>query len=226
MNRARFLRRYKEQIKRAVHDMVSERSITDMDRGGNVSVPRKDISEPVFRHGEGGDREIVHPGNREFVKGDRIPRPEGGGGGGGAGEPGTGESEDAFVFALSREEFLHIFFEDLELPRLERNFDLDPFTFGQGVAQLAQPEVKTNDQRAIADFTWVDKISPAAPLTPRRAALCPQSSLQPHSCETRTTNSSFPKISTRAMARRICARPSTRLGNWKALPTRFCLHRA
>ena len=120
VNRARFVRRYKEQIKRAVHDMVSERSITDMDRGGNVSVPRKDISEPVFRHGEGGDREIVHPGNREFVKGDRIPRPEGGGGGGGS-EPGTGESEDSFVFALSREEFLQIFFEDLELPRLERN---------------------------------------------------------------------------------------------------------
>ena len=121
VNRARFLRRYKEQIKRAVHDMVSERSITDMDRGGNVSVPRKDISEPVFRHGEGGDREIVHPGNREFIKGDRIPRPEGGGGGGGGSEPGTGEAEDSFVFALSREEFLHIFFEDLELPRLERN---------------------------------------------------------------------------------------------------------
>lgn len=121
VNRARFLRRYKEQIRRAVHDMVSERSITDMDRGGNVSVPRKDISEPVFRHGPGGDREIVHPGNREFTKGDRIPRPEGGAGGGGGREPGTGESEDEFVFALSREEFLHIFFEDLELPRLERN---------------------------------------------------------------------------------------------------------
>src|SRR5690606_17641204 len=49
------------------------------------------------------------------------PRPEGGAGGGGGREPGTGESEDEFVFALSREEFLHIFFEDLELPRLERN---------------------------------------------------------------------------------------------------------
>jgi hypothetical protein len=121
VNRARFLRRYKEQIRRAVHDMVSERSITDMDRGGNVSVPRKDISEPVFRHGQGGDREIVHPGNREFTKGDRIPRPDGGSGEGGGKEPGTGESEDDFVFALSREEFLHIFFEDLELPRLERN---------------------------------------------------------------------------------------------------------
>ena len=120
VNRARFLRRYKEQIRRAVHDMVAERSITDMDRGGNVGVPRKDISEPTFRHGAGGNREIVHPGNREFTKGDRIPRPQQSGGGGGS-EAGTGESEDDFVFALSREEFLHIFFEDLELPRLERN---------------------------------------------------------------------------------------------------------
>ena len=120
VNRARFLRRYKEQIRRAVHDMVSERSITDMDRGGNVGVPRKDINEPVFRHGKGGDREIVHPGNREFTKGDRIPRPEGASGGSGS-EAGSGESEDEFVFALSREEFLHIFFEDLELPRLERD---------------------------------------------------------------------------------------------------------
>ena len=120
VNRARFLRRYKEQIRRAVHDMVSERSITDMDRGGNVGVPRKDIKEPVFRHGKGGDREIVHPGNREFTKGDRIPRPEGASGGSGS-EAGSGESEDEFVFALSREEFLHIFFEDLELPRLERD---------------------------------------------------------------------------------------------------------
>jgi uncharacterized sporulation protein YeaH/YhbH (DUF444 family) len=121
VNRSRFLRRYKDQIRRAVHDMVAERSITDMDRGGNVGVPRKDISEPVFRHGAGGDREIVHPGNKEFTKGDRIPRPEGGEGGGSGREAGTGESEDEFVFALSREEFLHIFFEDLELPRLERN---------------------------------------------------------------------------------------------------------
>jgi uncharacterized sporulation protein YeaH/YhbH (DUF444 family) len=121
VNRARFLRRYREQIRRAVHGMVAERSIKDMERGGDVSVPRKDISEPVFRHGAGGEREIVHPGNREFVRGDRIPRPRSGEGAGGS-EAGHGESEDDFVFALSRDEFLQIFFEDLELPRLERNF--------------------------------------------------------------------------------------------------------
>ncbi len=120
VNRARFLRRYKQQIRGAVQDLVAERSIKDVEQGGSVSVPRQDISEPVFRHGPGGDREIVHPGNREFISGDRIPRPEGGGTRGTG--PGTGTSEDDFVFALSRDEFLQIFFDDLELPRLERNY--------------------------------------------------------------------------------------------------------
>ncbi len=121
-NRERFLRRYKEQLRKSVKDMIGERSITDMAKGGNVRIPAKDIAEPRFRHGPGGDRETVHPGNREFVKGDTIKRPEGGGGAGGAGnEAGSGDSVDDFVFSLSREEFLDVFFEDLELPRLLRN---------------------------------------------------------------------------------------------------------
>ncbi len=120
-NRERFLRRYKAQLRQSVKGMIGERSITDMAKGGNVRIPAKDIAEPRFRHAPGGDRETVHPGNREFVKGDTIKRPDGGGGGGGAGsEPGSGESVDDFVFSLSREEFLDIFFEDLELPRLLR----------------------------------------------------------------------------------------------------------
>ena len=81
-NRERFLRRYKEQIRRSVQDMVTERSITDMERGGEVSIPARDIAEPQFHMGPGGDRERVHPGNREFQKGDAIARPESGGGGG------------------------------------------------------------------------------------------------------------------------------------------------
>ena len=119
-NRERFLRRYKEQIRKSVQDMVRERSITDMDKGGNVNIPARDIAEPQFHHGRGGDRETVHPGNREFVKGDTIKRP-GNGSGGDGGEPGSGESVDDFVFSLSREEFLDLFFDDLELPRLLRS---------------------------------------------------------------------------------------------------------
>jgi uncharacterized sporulation protein YeaH/YhbH (DUF444 family) len=121
-NRQRFIRRFKAQLKRSVGDMVDKRSITDIAGGGEVNLPARDISEPGFRHGPGGDRETVHPGNRQFSPGDTIQRPPGGGGGGGAGEAGEGESTDAFVFTLSREEFLDIFFDDLELPRLVRNY--------------------------------------------------------------------------------------------------------
>jgi uncharacterized sporulation protein YeaH/YhbH (DUF444 family) len=121
VNRERFLRRYKAQIQEAVKKMVGERHLADMERGGEVRVPRKDVSEPSFGFGRGGDREFVLPGNREYVAGDRIPRPDGANGAGGDGnEGGKGDRDDEFVFSLSREEFMQIFFDDLELPRLAR----------------------------------------------------------------------------------------------------------
>ncbi|GAA5234206.1 YeaH/YhbH family protein [Verticiella sediminum] len=121
VNRARFIRRYKEQIRKAVRGMVDERSIKDMDQAGDVNLPTRDISEPTFRHGTGGDREIVHPGNKEFARGDQIDRPRGGGGGGGSSGQGGGDSVDQFTFTLSRAEFMEIFFDDLALPNLVRN---------------------------------------------------------------------------------------------------------
>ncbi len=121
VNRERFMRRYKAQIRRAVTDMVAGRSIRDLERGGKVSIPVRDVSEPTFRHGAGGDYEHVLPGNRHFQPGDKLPRPEGGDGDGGSGsEGGSGEGTDAFAFSLSREEFMQIFFDDLELPRMVR----------------------------------------------------------------------------------------------------------
>ena len=82
VNRQRFLKRYHKQIREAVSDAVSRRNITDMERGDSITIPKRDISEPTFRHGKGGQRDIVHPGNKEFIQGDRIPRPPSGGGGG------------------------------------------------------------------------------------------------------------------------------------------------
>ena len=120
VNRERFLRRYKTQIQAAVKKMIGERHLADMERGGEVRVPKKDISEPSFGFGRGGDREIVLPGNREYAVGDRIPRPKTAGGARSGNENGEGDSEDAFVFSLSREEFMQIFFDDLELPNLVR----------------------------------------------------------------------------------------------------------
>jgi uncharacterized protein len=122
-NRERFLRRHKEQIREAVKRAIDGRSISDVERGEDIHIPKKDLSEPVFGHGQGGVREVVHPGNKEYVQGDRIERPKGGGAGGsGKGQASDqGEGEDDFVFALSKEEFMQVFFEDLALPHLIRN---------------------------------------------------------------------------------------------------------
>jgi uncharacterized protein len=121
-NRERFLRRYKEQIKDAVKRAIDGRGIRDIERGEEIRIPKRDINEPVFGHGQGGVRETVHPGNKEYVRGDRIERPQGGGGSGsGKGQASdSGEGEDDFVFALSKEEFMQVFFEDLALPHLIR----------------------------------------------------------------------------------------------------------
>ncbi|MFO1351607.1 MAG: YeaH/YhbH family protein [Gammaproteobacteria bacterium] len=119
VNRARFIRRFKAQIKKAVADAMVGRSITDMDSGEKINIPARDLNEPVFGHGPGGKREIIHPGNKEFITGDRVPRPRGGGTGGAGGQASnSGQGEDDFSFELTREEFLELFFEDLELPNL------------------------------------------------------------------------------------------------------------
>jgi len=120
VNRQRFLRRYRKHIKEAVADAVNKRSITDTDRGDEISIPRKDVSEPQFRHGRGGRQQRILPGNKEFVTGDRIARPAGGGGGGGGKASDSGEGMDEFVFELSQQEFLDFMFEDLELPNLTK----------------------------------------------------------------------------------------------------------
>lgn len=121
VNRQRFLRRYRQHIKKAVSDAVDRRSITDIESGESISIPTRDISEPIFHHGQGGKNTRVLPGNDQFNGGDHIPRPEGGegsGGGSGSGASDQGEGEDDFVFQISQDEFLNFLFEDLALPNL------------------------------------------------------------------------------------------------------------
>lgn len=120
VNRQRFLRRYKNQIKRAVSEAIGKRSITEIEQGEQVSIPAKDIMEPHFHQGPGGHVERILPGNDQFVSGDRVKRQNksDGSGGGDDQASNSGEGEDDFVFNLSREEFLDLYFEDLELPDL------------------------------------------------------------------------------------------------------------
>jgi len=121
VNRQRFLRRYKTQIKKAISEQISGRSITNIDSGESVSIPTRDISEPTFRNDKGGVREGVYPGNKEFTRGDRIKRPLNQGQEGGRRASDSGEGEDEFAFEISRDEYLDMLFDDLELPNLQKN---------------------------------------------------------------------------------------------------------
>jgi uncharacterized sporulation protein YeaH/YhbH (DUF444 family) len=132
VNRQRFLKRYKKQIKEAVEESIKQRSIQDLDRGGKITIPRKDTNEPMFHHGQGGKQTRVFPGNKEFTTGDEFQRPQGGGGGGGGGQgqaSNQGEGEDEFSFHINQEEFLDFMFEDLELPYLVKKQLKDSTSF-------------------------------------------------------------------------------------------------
>ncbi|MDF2179353.1 YeaH/YhbH family protein [Aliiglaciecola sp. CAU 1673] len=122
VNRQRFIRRYKQQIKKAVSDAISKRSVTDVESGESINIPTRDIKEPIFHTGKGGITDRVHPGNDQFSQGDRIKRPlSGQGKGGGEGEASdSGEGEDEFVFQISKDEYLDLLFEDLALPNLKK----------------------------------------------------------------------------------------------------------
>lgn len=118
-NRQRFLRRAKAEIREAVRESIKKRRISEVDAGENVRIRSRSLKEPNFRLGSSsGERDFVLPGNKQFKPGDVIRKPESGRGGRGRKGSNEGSGEDEFVFSLSRDEFLDLFFEDLELPNL------------------------------------------------------------------------------------------------------------
>jgi hypothetical protein len=154
VNRQRFLHRYKKQIKGAVEEAIKQRSIQDLDRGGQITIPRKDTSEPQFHHGKGGTQTRVYPGNKQFDTGDEFQRPQSGGGGSGSGQgqaSNQGEGEDEFTFSISQDEFLDVMFEDLELPYLVKKQLQDATQFETrraGFTQAGSPD-KLNIVRSL-----------------------------------------------------------------------------
>lgn len=120
VNRQRFLQRYRKQIRKSVQQSLRQRSITDTKTGERVSIPNRDTREPAFHHGRGGRLTHSLPGNRDFMPGDEIPRPQGGAGGGSGDASPDSEGMDDFVFEISQQEFLDILFEDMELPNLTK----------------------------------------------------------------------------------------------------------
>lgn len=118
VNRGRFLRRFRQEIRKAVSDAIDQGGIRDLEEGRKIGIPTRDLTEPQFGLGGGGVKERVHPGNDAFSTGDRVDRPSSGTGGRGRKAGPDGEALDAFTFTLTRDEFLEVFFEELALPNL------------------------------------------------------------------------------------------------------------
>jgi uncharacterized protein len=120
-NRQRFLRRARAQVLDAVAEASGRRRIADVADGEQISIPADRLHEPGFRKAaSGGNREYTLPGNHSHVVGDRLRRPDGSGAGAGGQGSEQGGGDDAFTFALSRDEFLDLYFDGLELPDLAK----------------------------------------------------------------------------------------------------------
>jgi uncharacterized sporulation protein YeaH/YhbH (DUF444 family) len=116
-NRKRFMDRVKEQVEEAVKEAIQEGKVDDLVNGSpkRISIPKDTLDEPEFRPDpETGTSRKVLPGNKDFVPGDEIPKPDSGK----SGEEGSpdGSGEDEFVFEIDQEEFNRYFFKGLELP--------------------------------------------------------------------------------------------------------------
>ena len=118
-NRQRFVRRAKADIREAVREALKSRKVPDVKSGENIRINAKSVREPSFVLGRGsGHHEYVLPGNRVYRRGDTIPKPKTAGGGSGSRGSPFGEGNDDFVFTLTKDEFLDVFFEDLALPNM------------------------------------------------------------------------------------------------------------
>lgn len=122
-NRQRVLTRARAAVARATRTAIDQGTLREVGRDQSVAIPAGTLHEPSFHTVfSTGQRQVVLSGNKEFSTGDRLPRSKQGSGSGGSGAgQGGGEGEDGFRFVLTRDEFLDLFFEDLELPDLVKN---------------------------------------------------------------------------------------------------------
>jgi hypothetical protein len=135
-NRQRVLKRLEGALKAQVDEMIARRKLGDHDKEADVAIHRKDVREPSFSlDPKSGEFARAIPGNAQYRVGDKIPRdpPQGQGPGSGTGE-GDSDQEDMFRFALSREEYLSLLFDNLELPPLVKKslLEIDENKFRRG----------------------------------------------------------------------------------------------
>lgn len=120
-NRQKFLKRYRESIKKAVRGIIGKETIKDFSfRNKKIKISSDSdtsIDLPDIRNdSNNGVYDSISVGNKKYRKGDRQLKPEEGKSGG-SGNSSNGET-DEFEFTLTEDEFADFFFEDLELPDL------------------------------------------------------------------------------------------------------------
>src|ERR1700722_10820013 len=135
-NRQRVLKRLEGALRAQVDQMIARRHLSEHDKSADIEIKRKDVKEPRFLlDAKTGAHGRAVPGNANYRVGDKIPRdsPEGRGQGSGPGAGGS-EQEDIFRFALSREEYLSLLFDELELPPLVKKdlLEIDENRFRRG----------------------------------------------------------------------------------------------
>lgn len=112
-NRQKFIERNKDRIKESVDRIADSKGITDVLEDRKVTI--NDIDEPNFNFDMStGERDVILPGNKNLKNGDKIYQPpedesESGG-------SDDGDGLDEFTFTLTKEEFLDLYFSDMELP--------------------------------------------------------------------------------------------------------------
>lgn len=115
-NRQKFIKRYKSRIKRSVDSIASDKGITDILKDRKIVIHQDEIEEPNFNFDMStGERDVIFTGNKTLHKGDKISKPPSSDEDGTEGSD-TGEGFDEFSFTLTKEEFLDLYFSDMQLP--------------------------------------------------------------------------------------------------------------
>jgi uncharacterized sporulation protein YeaH/YhbH (DUF444 family) len=115
-NRQKLIKRVKNFIKISVPQNIGQGGVTGANSKGAspVKVTGNALEEPWMCYTQSGESTEVFIGNDQYDRGDEI-KSEGGGQGQGAGQnAGQGDGgEDDFIVNVARDEFLDLFFEDL-----------------------------------------------------------------------------------------------------------------